>query len=282
LDNLKQQKETIVQLLKYSIPQIEDALEYMEENQGWLPMKEEFVSNLYKSGLSNWSEYYLDERKIKALALLNYYNPEELNNISDYKNERQRLYNELVECFETDDSFLKQLKEEEDKVLERFYNSNNEEQKEISTQIAIAVLCFLTSFFNYLALMVHGRSMCRLVNDAINGDDKALALAVQIDRTVLNLPYFQERMLKAQLGKDPTFLDQVSYRLRNPILRGKIRYRTLWATFAVLDDEGLLSLPHEEILDICEEAGVYGKNFGIEDVGHLSSRLREYRRFQTK
>jgi hypothetical protein len=53
-------------------------------------------------------------------------------------------------------------------------------------------------------------------------------------------------------------------------------------TFAVLDDEGLLGLPHEQIMDICQEVGVYGKDFGIEDVGHLSKRLWEYRKSQRK
>jgi len=43
----------------------------------------------------------------------------------------------------------------------------------------------VTGFFNYFALMIHGRTLCRLVADAKTGDDDAFCKAVQIDRTVL-------------------------------------------------------------------------------------------------
>ena len=79
------------------------------------------------------------------------------------------------------------------------------------------------------------------------------------------------------------FLDKLHYRLTSPLLRSKIRYKTLWLTFAFLDEGGYLdgSLKHREILDICEDAGVGGYENRIEDVGYLSKRLREYREFQT-
>ena len=76
-------------------------------------------------------------------------------------------------------------------------------------------------------------------------------------------------------------MDKLSYRLKAPILQSKIRYKTLLLTFAILEDDGFLSgLPHDELLDICEDVGVYGKEFGIEDVGHIRKRLKDYRRIQ--
>lgn len=59
---------------------------------------------------------------------------------------------------------------------------------------------------------------------------------------------------------------------------GKIRYRKLWLTFAILEDEGQLNMPHEQLLDLLEDLGVYGQKFGVEDVGHLRNRLFEYRK----
>jgi hypothetical protein len=87
-------------------------------------------------------------------------------------------------------------------------------------------------------------------------------------------------MFKAQFSDDAIFLKKVGDSLKRPILSSKIRYRTLWLTFAILDDEGLLGLPHEQILSICEQVGVYGTQYGIEDVGHLRKRLNDYRRYQ--
>jgi len=97
-------------------------------------------------------------------------------------------------------------------------------------------LGFITSLFNYLALMVHGRTICQLVADALGGDDDAYRRAVQIDRTVHSLPYFQDRLLKAQFSNDAHFLKTVGDSLKRPILSSKIRYRTLCLTFAILED----------------------------------------------
>ena len=112
--------------------------------------------------------------------------------------------------------------------------------------------------------------------------DEAYRQAVQIDRTVLFLPYFQDRMIKAQLGNDGPFIKSVGDSLKRPILSSKIKYRTLRLTFAILQDEGLLDLPREQLLNICEEVGVYGKSYGVEDVDHLKKRLRDYRKDQGK
>ena len=65
----------------------------------------------------------------------------------------------------------------------------------------------ITSSFNYLVLMLHGYTMCTLITMAKNGDDSAFCKAVHIDRTVLNLPYFKWRILKAQFGKDQNYIN---------------------------------------------------------------------------
>lgn len=164
-----------------------------------------------------------------------------------------------------------------------FDKLGSEEQVKAVKQAQIAMLAFLAAFFNTIAIMIHGRKMTDLVQAAEQGDDDAYCLAVQIDRRILSaLPYFKERHKKAISGVEIDFLDKLHYRITNPPFRSKIRHKTLWLTFAILDECGYLdgSLKHREILDICEEAGVGGSQNGIEDVGYLSKRLREYREFQ--
>ncbi len=126
--------------------------------------------------------------------------------------------------------------------------------------------------------MVHGRSMCQLVTDAKNGNDEAFRQAVHIDRTVLQLPYFQQRLLKSQFSNDEVFLNKLASSIRTPILKSKIKYRTLMLAFAMLDDQNMLDLPHEKLLDVCEEIGVTGDEHGINDVDKLRKRLHEYRK----
>ena len=60
------------------------------------------------------------------------------------------------------------------------------------------------------------------------GDVDAFVLAVQIARTVLTrLPYFPTKQERAHRELDQDFLDKLTYRLKNPPLRGKTRYRAV-------------------------------------------------------
>ena len=268
-----------VRLLKALVPQIDDVLGYMEDNGGWLPLNDQFLSAVHNLSIKKWSEYYLDERKLKAIWLLMFVGEEGVKEITDPEKVRDDLKSDLTEFLEgpeltpPTDAELEEFKAE-------FAASDEATQTAITKQTIFMYLGFITSLFNYLALMVHGRTMCQLVADALGGDDDAYRRAVQIDRTVLTLPYFQDRLLKAQFSNDAHFLKTVGDSLKRPILSSKIRYRTLWLTFAILEDEGLIGLPHDQILDICEQIGVYGKAYGVEDVGHLRKRLRDYRRYQ--
>ena len=129
---------------------------------------------------------------------------------------------------------------------------------------------------------VAGRKLTDLVQAAEAGNDRAFCLAIQIDKRILSLPYFQERKNKAEIGQDFEFLKQLHYRMMNPLLRGKIRYKTLWLTFAILDMSQYLdgSLKYRELLDFCIAIGVAGYDNRIEDESALGKRLREYREFQ--
>ena len=46
---------------------------------------------------------------------------------------------------------------------------------------------------------------------------------------------------------------------------------------AVLDDEGFLDMPLDGLMDVCQEIGVYGREFGIEDTESLRKRRKYYR-----
>lgn len=95
-------------------------------------------------------------------------------------------------------------------------------------QAQISLSAFIPTFFNMMFMMVHGRKLTDLVSAAEAGDDHAYFLAIQIDKRILSLQYFRERRTRAELEQDLTFLKSLNYRLTNPLLRGKIRHRTLW------------------------------------------------------
>ena len=268
-----------VRLLKSIIPIIDDAIEYMQDSGGWLPLNDQFLSAINNLKITDWAKYYMDENKFKAVGMLGLVGEEGLRDITDPDLLKKEIKTELAEFLEEGD-LVPPTEEEIERLQAEFKASSCEERQAISKQAAFFLLAFVTSLFHYLALMVHGRTMCQLVAAAAASDDDAYRRAVQIDRTVLYLPYFRDRLVRAQFDHDAVFMKRVGDSFKRPILSSRIRYRTLWLAFAILDDEGLLGIPHEQLLDICEQAGVYGKQHGIEDVGHIRKRLHDYRMYQ--
>jgi hypothetical protein len=140
----------------------------------------------------------------------------------------------------------------------------------------------LASFYNFVALMVHGRKLTQLVSEAMMGNDDSFCLAVHIDRNILEqIPYFKDRYLKAQQEGEQGFIEALNYRTQSPQLKGKIRHRALYMLFAILEStQWLDELKHREILDICDRLNLDDYENRIETENALTKRLIEYRQFQ--
>lgn len=265
---------------------------FIEQNGGWISMPPKMAELVDRLKIHNYPELYRSEETLAKLLLLAFMSVEEINELGaklKQMDEEEKVHctEELIQFMgEASDVILESLPdtpEKEQEAKKAFSELSAEEQAKVVKHAQITMSAFFATFFNAIAIMVHGRKMTDLVQAAECGDDDAYCLAVQIDRRILSaLPYFKERHEKAISGGEINFLDKLHYRLTSPLLRGKIRYKTLWLAFAVMDESGHLdgSLKHREILDICDAAGVGGYKNRIEDVGYLSKRLREYREFQ--
>ncbi|WP_446808371.1 hypothetical protein ACH50O_13825 [Methylomonas sp. 2BW1-5-20] len=156
-----------------------------------------------------------------------------------------------------------------------------EQQKAIRT-FQLTLSFGLASFHNFVALMVHGRKLTQLVNEAMTGNDDSFYLAAHIDRNILEqIPYFKNRYLRAQREGEENFLRPLNYRLQSPQFKGKIRHRLLYMLFTILESMRWLDdLKHREILDICDQLGLERYENRIETEKALGDRLRDYRDFQ--
>ena len=201
--------------------------------------------------------------------------------------------NEQVEALEDFTSQIAQIsteffdhipETEADRLIAQasFNQLTQDEQSEAIKQVQISFSAFFATFYNVISMMVHGRKLTDLVTAAEAGDDHAYFLAVQIDKRILSLPYFKERRSQAELEQDLVFLQSLNYRLTNPLLRSKIRYRTLWLTFAFLDMLDYLdgSLTYSKLLDLLDKIGIAGFGSLIEDENALGKRIREFKKFQ--
>lgn len=292
MQRLKLTREFVSSYLKEAIPEYEDMLVFIEQNGGRMIMPPKMNELIDRLKLHNYPELYRNEETLVKMLLLAFMSVEEINTLGAEimemsEGDQVQCVEELMQFMsESSDAFLNHIPDTPEKEAEAkkvFSELSQEEQAKATKQAQIAMLAFLALFFNTMSLMVHGRKLTALVQAAEQGDNEAFFLAVQADKRILTaLPYFKDRYARALAEGEVDFLDKLHYRLTNPLLRSKIRYKTLWLTFAVLDESGHLdgSLKHREILDICEEAGVGGYKNRIEDVGYLSKRLREYREFQ--
>lgn len=157
-----------------------------------------------------------------------------------------------------------------------------EERTAIIQRIQLGLAFFYATFFNSIALMVHGQKLTTLVPLALKGDKKAFCKAVQIDRNLLTgHPYFQDTYARLQTGENPNFLCDVLTHMNRPPIQGRIRFPALYALFATLDLFGWLNdLSAPEILDMCDEAGLDRYQNRIEDENYLIKRRLEYRKKQ--
>lgn len=288
----KLSREFLSSFLKDSIPELEEILVYIEKNGGWISLPPKLTELVKRLNIHNYPELYESEDKLNKMLLLAFMSVDELNALGvelekvpegEMAQRAEELIQTLGNALDTDWENFPDTPEKKQEANLVFESLPPDEQVKAIRQAQITSMAFIAGFFNTMSIMVHGRKMTDLVQAAKAGNDDAFFLAVQIDKRILSaLPYFKDRYDKAISSGEIDFLDKLHYRLTSPLLRSKIRYKTLWLTFAILDENRYLdgSLKQREILDICEDADVGGYKNRIEDVGYLSKRIREYRKFQ--
>lgn len=284
-------KDTVLDALRSGIPDAEWLLNQIENEKGYFRFPPFFSDVIKNLKLENYPLLYASENAIWGMLLRGFLTDEEIKELDAELNaaspdERGEFITEL--CVGFDDAIEKieipKTKAQQDAARQRFLSLSPEEQKEAIRVSQHFYGYFFPSFFQLMSIMVHGEKLTSLVAQSKAGNDEAYVKAVQIDKRILTVdPYFIERYSRAQHEAGTDFYDALSYRLAAPPYRGKIRHKSLWLAFSLIDQAGLLeSMPHREILEMCDEAGVGGYENRIQSVKHLSNRLREYREFQKR
>lgn len=287
---LKPDKRLAIKAAINLTPQYANLLRDLQSGNGRAFFSAE-IANIRKN-LGDYVLVYDDERKIGRALFLAIMGEDGFKEFtSKIENsaptEQQEFIDEMVspdnEFIEALSSFEIPQTSNEWKAARDTAAQLPEDEKEDLKKRGVTFMCFLfSSFFNTLALMVHGTRMTTLVPQAIAGDDEAFLKAIQIDRMLLtHHPYFRDRKYRAQDEGDVDFLNKIIYRETNPPLRGKVQYPALYMLFGILDSfQILLDLKHSEILDICDEAELDRYQNRIEDTSYIGKRLKDYRDWQ--
>lgn len=283
--------ESVVKGLRSNIPEAEWMLGQIESQQGWFRFPGLITNIITNLKLEPYPLLYANEAAIAGVLFLGFMTKEQLHELNaeleaatleergEFIEMLSEELTELVEGFH-----IPKTPEEQKAAQEAFLALPPDEQKQTIKVSQHFFLSFLPAFHQSLSIMVHGEKLTSLVAQAQAGDDDAFVKAVQIDRRILTeLPYFKARFVQAQVDADTDFSDKIAYRLKAPPYRGKIRHKSLWLTFSILEQAGWLDrLSYKEIMQICDDAGVGGYENRIQSEKHLGNRLREYREFQKR
>lgn len=274
-----------IKLIKLLLPHIEEMIAASSGSHGFFNLDPLMVSFLSKGQATPWATYYQSANQLKSLALFSLIDPESIPEFAESlktstleeKTQFSEELQELALSAMTNNNVSDTAIKTEEEVKEWWASASEEERTHEITRETLRLYTAVTQFFHYCGIMTFGKSLCDLVVDAINGDDSAFCNAVQIDKTTLySIPYFRERLARAQLSSDPAFLKKLSAAITGKPLAGYIKHKALMFVFAILDDEGLLGMPAEELFDLCEELGIYGHKFGIYEIGTFIKRRSYY------
>lgn len=285
-------RDAAIRVLQGMLPDVSWLLRHAEKEDNWIRFPPT-IARAISGGLGNYVDLYEDERRIVCATFLGMFGDEGGREMIQVLSEM-----EIAEMLQATDEVaeewgqyfdagfrLPRTDEELEAARKALEALPKNEQEAARRQGALFLGGFLATFFQYISLMVHGEKLTALVGRALAGDTDAMTKAVQIDRNLLSYhKVFRQKMSEAQLAGDAKFLDSLAYRLRNPIAKGKIRYRELWFALSVLDGLGMLKgqYRHIDLVNLLAESGLDLRKNGIEDEGYFAKRLRDYRRFQQR
>lgn len=243
-------REFVSLQLKEIIPEYEEMLVFIEDNGGWISPPPRIVEWLDKLKIHDYPMLYRGEDTISKVLMLSLMSADEIKGLNaeleklpehEITVRAEELITSLAEASNAILDVIPDTPDKQDAAQKEFKELSPDGQAKAIKQAQLFLASLLASFYCTISMMVHGRKLTDLVAAAEAGDEDAFCLAVQIDKRILYaLPYFKERQEKAILEGHTNFLDKLHHRLTSPLLRSKIRYKTLWLAFAVMDDSRLL------------------------------------------
>jgi hypothetical protein len=262
----------------------------VQRPEGWRKVAEAFGQIRKRLMLDSYVTLYDDERRLHVCLALFLLGAEGLKELSDELKaasvEEQRTWINEVSAELLDDVWPENLfpdsPEEQADLLAQFEALPPEEKTDAIKRGQYLYSFVIAFFYNTVAVMAHGEKLTSLVPKALAGDENAFLKAIHIDKWILQAhPGFKERFEEAQNKQEREFLRDIGYRLGASPTKGRIRYPALYLLFGMLEAIGWLNdLTHEEMLDLCDQAGLDRWQNRIEDVNYLTKRLGGYRRMQ--
>ncbi|HSI96511.1 MAG TPA: hypothetical protein VK938_10560 [Methylophilaceae bacterium] len=297
MTSLKLDKELTRQIIVQVAPQYIELLRELQSNNKWVRLPDKFEDIFKRWRLDSYVIVFDDEKHISNCLGLFLMGQEGYKKFNDEIaalpiEEQQHFASEWLRDLldESTWSWMEGLfpntPEKEMIAKERFEALSPDDKTEALKRGAWFWHLFFGWFYQYLSVMLHGEKLTSLVAKAKSGDLDAFVKAVHIEPRLLDShPFFKARFESARNKEavdksERNFLMRIGTSLAKRGGPGRISYPGLYVTFTILEIAGWLDggFTHEEILDLCDEAGLDRWQNRIEDVNYLTKRLSEYRK----
>lgn len=249
-------KERATRLVKLVLPLYLEMFHHLKAQRGgdlvWPPSMVEQKKNLKAN---NYVDLYDDDKRLTGAMNLAIFDSQKLEELKTEINEKghEEVYADLDDLF---DNFLIDTQDYLTKLrADPNYGDEDTDSKYTPEQIKqIQYFCIssLAIYHNVFSIMVYGKSLSKLVQEAIGGNDKSFLQAVKIDHNLIyDHPYFKERLAKANQDQEVVFLQRVHEQQLAPSLSGRIKHKGLYTMFYFLDMVKVLDkFPNNELLDL--------------------------------
>lgn len=274
---------------------VELFVEFKTDAHGWLIFPDKLIQAKDNLNIHQYVTLYKDQKTIDVCLLLFLMGKEELKSWSAElaalppDGQQSQCETIIQDILDTDPSVYDELFGEWpgtagaiEKARLEFELLDDENKKQQLERAQFLFMHIFLSIHNFFSVMVNGESMVSLVPKALQGDDGAFFKAVKVDRNLLeHHPYFSERVRQAKLNGEHNFIKELSKYQALPTLIGRIRLPGLYIIFSMLDVMHWLDdFTHEEILDLCDAAGLDRWQNRIVDTNAITKRIAQYRKYQ--
>lgn len=261
-------------------------------NSGWACIKDEYISMWEKTGSQGWYKEYEDciagiskQSKTVSMGLVSKkrYKKELKGKTGKFRNElfktleelpaeSQEYYKNKLRPFYSDnpsDKLPPDLKKDElAEILQDFYvnysllimhkmaadalGRTEPSDKEIMKMLSQ----MLFSINNTISLVVFGKNIFELIQDAKSGNQKSFFKALQIDRSIIESNWAIKMIRKAQLSGDESFFMQMAKAItKQPFKHDKEFTKAIMAV-VLFWQFGFNKLTNSEQMELLEECGI--------------------------
>lgn len=273
-------KDRAQRLIKLVLPLYLEMFHQLKAQRGGDLVWPAFVVDQKKNlKANNYVDLYDDDKRFQGAIKSAVFSNEQIQEINnEAENEgHAKVFARLDESFDEflidAHKYLKKLREDP--------NFDDESDENLSTeQNQYLFVSSLATYHNVFSIMVYGKRLAKLVQEAISGNDQSFLQAIKVDHNLIyDHPYFRNRLAKANQDQEVVFLKRAHEQQLAPSLSGRVKHKGLYTMFYFLDNIQMLDkFTCKELFYLYDDCDLKDYETPPYDLSSFSEHLRKYKK----